>query len=103
MNQYLAQAVQRFVQLKLQQPASVSFPKLRFEIGIMLLNLRNMLTNTESVSLFSQANLDNSLKREWADIFSRHIIRGMGVGLLLYSSSRYSRTCLLNGLRCHAS
>ena len=26
----------------------------------------------------------------------------MGVGLLLYSSSRYSRTCLLNGLRCHA-
>ena len=27
---------------------------------------------------------------------------GMGVGLLLYSSSRYSRTCLLNGLRYHA-
>ena len=26
----------------------------------------------------------------------------MGVGLLLYSSSRYSRTCLLNWLRCHA-
>ena len=26
----------------------------------------------------------------------------MGVGLLLISSSRYSRTCLLNGLRCHA-
>ena len=42
------------------------------------------------------------MKRGRADIFPRHIIRGMGVGLLLISSSWYSRTCLLNGLRCHA-
>ena len=38
-----------------------------------LLYLSDILTNTESVSLFSQANLDNSLKREYADIISRHI------------------------------
>ena len=38
-----------------------------------LLYLNDILTNTESVSLFSQANLDNSLKREYADIISRHI------------------------------
>lgn len=62
----------------------------------MFVSLKDILTNTESVSLFSQANLENSMKRGRADIFSRHIIRGMGVGLLLISSSRYSRTCLLN-------
>ena len=45
-----------------------------------LLYLNDILTNTESVSLFSQANLENS---------------GMGVGLLPILSSRYSRTCLL--------
>ena len=56
----------------------------------MFVSLKDILTNTESVSLFSQANLVNSMKRGRADIFSRHIIRGMGVGLLLISSSRYS-------------
>ena len=60
------------------------------------------IDNTESVSLFSQANLENSKKRGRADIFPRYITCGMCVGLLLISSSRYSRTCLLNGLRCHA-
>ena len=37
-----------------------------------LLYLNDILTNTESVSLFSQANLENSLKREYADIIFRY-------------------------------
>ena len=32
------------------------------------------MTNMESVSLFSQANLANSKKRGLADIFPRHIV-----------------------------
>lgn len=60
-----------------------------------LLYLNDILTNTESVSLFSQANLVNSLKREYADITHVISVTGMGVGLLPILSSRYSRTCLL--------
>ena len=39
----------------------------------MFVSLKDILTNTESVSLFSQANLENSMKRGRADIFPRHI------------------------------
>ena len=45
----------------------------------IFLKLKNVTTfekyidNTESVSLFSQANLENSKKRGRADIFPRHI------------------------------
>ena len=49
-----------------------------------LLYLSDILTNTESVSLFSQANLDNSLKREYADIISRHIRYRYGRGAAAY-------------------
>ena len=36
-----------------------------------LLYLNDILTNTESVSLFSQANLENSLKREFRYRYGR--------------------------------
>ena len=49
-----------------------------------LLYLNDILTNTESVSLFSQANLENSLKREYADIISRHIRYRYGRGAAAY-------------------
>lgn len=42
-----------------------------------------ILTNTESVSLFLQVNLENSLKKEYADMIPRRIMTGTGVGLLL--------------------
>ena len=49
----------------------------------IILNLKEILTDTESVGLFSDTNLENSKKRDQADNFSRHITRGMRVGLLL--------------------
>ena len=49
-----------------------------------LLYLNDILTNTESVSLFSQANLENSLEREYADIISRHIRYRYGRGAAVY-------------------
>lgn len=52
---------------------------------------------------FVLASESGQFKEEgWADIFPASYHCDMSVGLLLYSSSRYSRTCLLNGLLCHA-
>ena len=56
---------------------------------------KGIFDENERVSQFSDTNLENSKKREQADIFSRHITCGMCVGLLLVSSSRFSRTCIL--------
>lgn len=57
--------------------------------------MKSILIDTESVGLFSDTNLEIQKKREQADIFSRHITCGMRVGLLLVSSSWFSRTCIL--------
>lgn len=56
---------------------------------------KGIFDENERVGQFSDTNLEHSKKREQADIFSRHITCGMCVGLLLVSSSRFSRTCIL--------
>lgn len=68
----------------------------------------NILTNTESVALFSlNERRKFDFEERVADIFLRHIlsywIMDMGVGLLLILSSRFPTTCLAKiSLRHHA-
>lgn len=64
----------------------------------------NILTNTESVALFSlNERRKFDFEEGMAAIFLRHILLDMGVGLLLILSSRFPTTCLAKiSLRHHA-
>lgn len=73
-----------------QQPRSYFFEEMKNNHIF-----KGIFDENERVGQFSDTNLEHSKKREQADIFSCHITCGMCVGLLLVSSSRFSRTCIL--------